>query len=242
MGFGHAVYTARDPRVKYLKQVSRHLGIERGDTRLFDISAELEDRVTTAIGKHCNVDFYSASVQDALGIAGDMFTCVSRPVESSVVRPHPRAACRQQDHPSVRRIRGSDGPPLRADRESLTSRHAPGPLYVAEDFGSPDSVKACPISLRGSHVVTGADRHDDDRGHAIGQRGRDTGPDRLCGGHAHHAQRLVGQAVALPHAPFENPNPAGDRHDEGKELGNRDQQQLRPVIGGRVPALMANAQ
>jgi citrate synthase len=76
MGFGHAVYTARDPRVKYLKQVSRHLGIERGDTRLFDISAELEDRVTTAIGKHCNVDFYSASVQDALGIAGDMFTCV----------------------------------------------------------------------------------------------------------------------------------------------------------------------
>ena len=76
MGFGHAVYTARDPRVKYLKQVSRHLGIERGDTRLFDISAALEDRVTTAIGKHCNVDFYSASVQDALGIAGDMFTCV----------------------------------------------------------------------------------------------------------------------------------------------------------------------
>ena len=76
MGFGHAVYKTKDPRVKHLKEVSRRLGIERGDTRLFDISVELEDRVTAAIGKHCNVDFYSASVQDALGIAGDMFTCV----------------------------------------------------------------------------------------------------------------------------------------------------------------------
>lgn len=76
MGFGHAVYKTLDPRVKHLKEFSRRLGVERGDTRLFDISTELEDRVTAAIGKHCNVDFYSASVQHALGIAGDMFTCV----------------------------------------------------------------------------------------------------------------------------------------------------------------------
>jgi len=76
MGFGHAVYKTTDPRVKHLKEASRRLGIERGDTRLFDISVELENRVTAAIGKHCNVDFYSASTQDALGIAGDMFTCI----------------------------------------------------------------------------------------------------------------------------------------------------------------------
>jgi citrate synthase len=76
MGFGHAVYKTEDPRVKHLKEVSRRLGIERGDTRLFEISTELEHRVTPAIGKHCNVDFYSASVQDALGIDGDMFTCI----------------------------------------------------------------------------------------------------------------------------------------------------------------------
>ena len=76
MGFGHAVYKTKDPRVEHLKEASRRLGIKRGDTRLFDVSVELEKRVTAAIGKHCNVDFYSASVQDALGIAGEMFTCV----------------------------------------------------------------------------------------------------------------------------------------------------------------------
>jgi citrate synthase len=76
MGFGHAVYKTIDPRVKHLKEVSCRLGVQRGDTRLFDISVDLEERVTSAIGKPCNVDFYSASVQDALGIAGEMFTCI----------------------------------------------------------------------------------------------------------------------------------------------------------------------
>ncbi len=52
------------------------MGRDRGDTRLFDLSVELEERVTSAIGKPCNVDFYSASVQDALGIDGEMFTCI----------------------------------------------------------------------------------------------------------------------------------------------------------------------
>ena len=76
MGFGHAVYKTPDPRAKFLKDCSRRLGMKRGDTRLYDVSVELENRVTAALGKHCNVDFYSASVQDALGIAGDMFTCI----------------------------------------------------------------------------------------------------------------------------------------------------------------------
>lgn len=76
MGFGHAVYKTIDPRVKHLREVSRRLGRDRGDTRLFDLSLELEERVTSAIGKPCNVDFYSASVQDALGIDGEMFTCI----------------------------------------------------------------------------------------------------------------------------------------------------------------------
>jgi citrate synthase len=76
MGFGHAVYKTNDPRVKHLKAASHQLGLERGDTRLFDISVELEKRVLAAVGKHCNVDFYSASAQDALGISGDVFTCI----------------------------------------------------------------------------------------------------------------------------------------------------------------------
>jgi citrate synthase len=76
MGFGHAVYRTEDPRAKHLQEMSRCLGVERGDTRLYDISVALENRVTATIEKHCNVDFYSASVQHALGIPGDSFTCV----------------------------------------------------------------------------------------------------------------------------------------------------------------------
>ena len=76
MGFGHAVYQTEDPRTKHLKEYSRRLGLEQGNSRLYEISTAVEKQVTQAIGKHCNVDFYSASVQHALGIPGDMFTCI----------------------------------------------------------------------------------------------------------------------------------------------------------------------
>lgn len=76
MGFGHAVYKVEDPRAIHLKDLSRRLGIEAGDTKLYDISIEMEKAVNTAIHKNCNVDFYSASLQYYMGIPGDMFTCV----------------------------------------------------------------------------------------------------------------------------------------------------------------------
>lgn len=76
MGFGHAVYQAPDPRAKHLKEFSRRLGTEQGDTRWYDISVEIEKLVTRAINKNCNVDFYSASLQHYMGIPGDLFTCV----------------------------------------------------------------------------------------------------------------------------------------------------------------------
>lgn len=74
MGFGHAVYHAEDPRAKHLKELSRRLGQEQGDTRWYDISVEMERQVVAAIGRQCNVDFYSASLQHYLGIPGDLFT------------------------------------------------------------------------------------------------------------------------------------------------------------------------
>jgi citrate synthase len=76
MGFGHAVYQVEDPRAVHLKELSRRLGIETGDSKWYDISIAMEQAVKAAIKKNCNVDFYSASLQHYMGIPGDMFTCV----------------------------------------------------------------------------------------------------------------------------------------------------------------------
>lgn len=76
MGFGHAVYQVEDPRARHLKELSRRLGIEKGEPKWFDISLELERQVQGAIHKHCNVDFYSASLQHYMGIPGELFTCI----------------------------------------------------------------------------------------------------------------------------------------------------------------------
>lgn len=76
MGFGHAVYKVQDPRAVHLKDLSRRLGVEAGDTKWYDISVTMEQEVVSAIGRQCNVDFYSASLQHYMGIPGDLFTCV----------------------------------------------------------------------------------------------------------------------------------------------------------------------
>lgn len=76
MGFGHAVYQTEDPRAKYLKEFSRRLGSESGEPKWYEMSVEMEQAVSQAIGKHCNVDFYSASLQHYMGIPPELFTCV----------------------------------------------------------------------------------------------------------------------------------------------------------------------
>ena len=76
MGFGHAVYQVEDPRARHLKELSRRLGIEKKDPKWYDMSVRLEALVKEAIGKNCNVDFYSASLQHYMGIPGELFTCI----------------------------------------------------------------------------------------------------------------------------------------------------------------------
>ena len=76
MGFGHAVYRTEDPRAKHLKELSRRLGQEKNDPKWYQMSEEMERRIVPAINKHCNVDFYSASLQHYMGIPGELFTCV----------------------------------------------------------------------------------------------------------------------------------------------------------------------
>jgi citrate synthase len=74
MGFGHAVYQTEDPRAKHLKEYSRRVGEEAGEPKWYEMSVEMERLVYEEIQRHCNVDFYSASLQHSMGIPGDLFT------------------------------------------------------------------------------------------------------------------------------------------------------------------------
>jgi citrate synthase len=82
MGMGHAVYRTMDPRAIILKKIARGLVERTHDKKWFAISERLEEAARKefdARGKtrlHPNVDFYSASVYSAMGIATDLFTPV----------------------------------------------------------------------------------------------------------------------------------------------------------------------
>jgi 2-methylcitrate synthase len=76
MGFGHAVYRTEDPRATHLRRMSRQLGEANGDRRWYELSERLEALVRAQKGLNANVDFYSASVYDSLGIPTDLFTPV----------------------------------------------------------------------------------------------------------------------------------------------------------------------
>jgi citrate synthase len=76
MGFGHAVYRTEDPRATHLREISRRLGEETGDSRWYELSVRIEALVKQLKGLNANVDFYSASVYHSLGIKTDLFTPV----------------------------------------------------------------------------------------------------------------------------------------------------------------------
>ncbi|HZP90533.1 MAG TPA: citrate/2-methylcitrate synthase, partial [Actinomycetota bacterium] len=76
MGFGHRVYKTEDPRATHLRRLSRDIGERKGDTRWYEISAEIERVVGEEKGLHPNVDFYAASVYHLLGIPHDLMTPV----------------------------------------------------------------------------------------------------------------------------------------------------------------------
>jgi citrate synthase len=77
-GFGHRVYKTEDPRATILRRLSRQVAERSGNTRWFDISSRLEERV---LGHpyfqerriYANVDFYTASLLYALDIPLDLF-------------------------------------------------------------------------------------------------------------------------------------------------------------------------
>ncbi len=76
MGFGHRVYRVEDPRAKHLRKYSEKLCKKHGQERFYDISHKIESIVTEAKGIYPNVDFYSATVQHAMGIPPEYFTAI----------------------------------------------------------------------------------------------------------------------------------------------------------------------
>ncbi|MCR9096417.1 MAG: citrate synthase [bacterium] len=76
MGFGHRVYKDGDPRARVLRAMSERMAPEGGEANLFRISTCIEERMMDRKGLIANVDFYSATVYDGLGIPDDLFTCV----------------------------------------------------------------------------------------------------------------------------------------------------------------------
>ena len=73
-GFGHRVYRTEDPRATHLRQMSRDLGRQAGNTRWFEISQRIEAVMKAETRIDANVDFYSASTYHALGIPVELFT------------------------------------------------------------------------------------------------------------------------------------------------------------------------
>jgi len=76
MGFGHRVYRTEDPRTRHLRKYSELLCESRNEQHIHEISRRIEQAVMDAKGIYPNVDFYSATVQHALGIPAEYFTAV----------------------------------------------------------------------------------------------------------------------------------------------------------------------
>ena len=76
MGFGHRVYKKEDPRAQHLRRISEELCSLSGHEKLYRISHRIENIVLKTKGIYPNVDFYSATVQHALGIPARFYTTV----------------------------------------------------------------------------------------------------------------------------------------------------------------------
>ncbi len=74
MGFGHRVYRQGDPRAKHLQKMSKKLTELTGHPEYYEMSMKIFDIVTGEKKLPPNVDFFSASVYDSLGIEHDLFT------------------------------------------------------------------------------------------------------------------------------------------------------------------------
>ncbi|NDY94525.1 bifunctional 2-methylcitrate synthase/citrate synthase [Wenzhouxiangella limi] len=74
MGFGHAVYREKDPRNAIIREWSRKLAEDVGDTVLFPVSEVVEKTMWEEKKLFANADFYHASAYHFMGIPTGLFT------------------------------------------------------------------------------------------------------------------------------------------------------------------------
>ncbi|MEE4329753.1 MAG: 2-methylcitrate synthase [Wenzhouxiangella sp.] len=74
MGFGHAVYREKDPRNAIIREWSRKLSEEVGDSVLFPVSEIVEKTMWDEKKLFANADFYHASSYHFMGIPTGLFT------------------------------------------------------------------------------------------------------------------------------------------------------------------------
>tara|TARA_B100001094_G_scaffold325721_2_gene380555 strand:+ start:162 stop:674 length:513 start_codon:yes stop_codon:yes gene_type:complete len=74
MGFGHAIYRTSDPRNAIIKDWSRKLAEENGDSTLFDISSEIAQVMWDEKKLFPNADFFHASAYNYMAIPTKIFT------------------------------------------------------------------------------------------------------------------------------------------------------------------------
>ncbi|MGS0466948.1 bifunctional 2-methylcitrate synthase/citrate synthase [Cobetia marina] len=74
MGFGHAIYRERDPRNAIIKEWSRKLADDVGDTQLYAVSERVEAVMWREKTLFCNADFFHASAYHFMGIPTKLFT------------------------------------------------------------------------------------------------------------------------------------------------------------------------
>ncbi|MDH3328059.1 MAG: citrate synthase [Desulfobulbaceae bacterium] len=73
-GFGHRVYKCEDPRVAVLRKYTEKVTRKTGDTKLLDITREVERTMEAHSKVFPNVDLYTASLYHAMGIPLELFT------------------------------------------------------------------------------------------------------------------------------------------------------------------------
>ena len=74
MGFGHAVYSIKDPRSNIIKEFSEKLSLNHDHKLLHDVAAEMEAYMWEKKKLFPNTDFFMAPAYHYIGIPTDLFT------------------------------------------------------------------------------------------------------------------------------------------------------------------------
>jgi len=79
MGIGHRIYRTTDPRAVILEALGEEVAEESEERFYFDLSRKLRDYLGERLAGrplYPNVDFFSASVYNMLGIPSDLYTAI----------------------------------------------------------------------------------------------------------------------------------------------------------------------